>query len=92
MIKEVLKKGGKKEPFNQNKIKKSIILAVEKTSLPQEKKNEIPEKVFKEVMEFLKGKKEVATVEIEAKILLELEKLAPQAAQIWREYRIQKKK
>lgn len=90
MIKEVIKKGGEKELFNLEKIKKSLILAVEKTDLPQPKKNEIVEKVTEKVLKFLEGKKEVFTAEIEAEILLELEKLAPSAAQIWREYRYQK--
>lgn len=92
MIKEVIKKGGKREPFNLNKIKKVLILAIEKTNLPQEKKNEIVERITKEILEFFKNKKLVFTSEIEAKILLELEKLAPEAAQIWRQYRIEKEK
>lgn len=90
MIKEVFKKGGKKELFNLNKIKKSLILSVEKTDLPQEQKNEIVEKITAKVLKFLEDKKEVFTAEIEAKILLELGKLSPQVAQIWREYRYQK--
>jgi len=90
MIKEVFKKGGKKEPFNLNKIKKSLISAVEKTDLSQVKKNEIVEKVTEKVLKFLGGKKEVFTAEIEAEILLELEKLVPSVVQIWREHRYQK--
>lgn len=92
MIKKVMKKGGKFEPFNPDKIKKSITFAVQNLNLPQEEKEKVAEKVFNEVIEFLKEKKEIATVEIEAKILLELEKIAPEAAQFWREYRIKKQK
>jgi len=90
MIKEVIKKGGEKEPFNLNKIKKALILAVEKTDLSQEKKNEIVEKITKEILKFLKGKEAIFTAEIEAKIILELEKFCPQAANLWREYRRKK--
>ncbi len=89
---EVIKKGGEKEKFNLNKIKKSLILAVEASNLSQEKKNEIVEKITKNVLDFAKRKKEVFTAEIEAKILLELEEACPEAAKIWREHRIQKKK
>jgi len=89
---EVIKKGGKKEKFNLNKIKKSLILAVEASNLPQEKKNEIVEKITKDVLDFAKRKKQVFTAEIEAKILLELEESYPEVAKIWREHRIQKKK
>jgi len=91
MIKEVMKKGGKSEPFDQNKIKRVISSALESSSLSQEKKNEILEKVFNSVMEFVKNKKEIATVEIEVKILLELDKIAPEVSKIWREYRLKKK-
>jgi len=87
---EVIKKGGEKEKFNLNKIKKSLILAVEASDLPQEKKNEIVEKTTKEILDFIKRKKEIFTAEIEAKILLELDENYPQIAKIWREHRLKK--
>jgi transcriptional regulator NrdR family protein len=92
MIKEVMKKGGGREAFDPNKIRKAIASAVQKSSLSQKEKDEIIEKVFNGVIDFLKEKKEIATVEIEAKILLELDKLAPEASKIWREFRIKKEK
>jgi transcriptional regulator NrdR family protein len=88
----VIKKGGKREEFNLNKVKKSLISAVERTKFPQEKKNELVEKITKKILNFLKGKKEVFTAEIEAKILLELEENCPEAARLWREYRLEKRK
>lgn len=91
MIKEVFKKGGRMEVFNPEKIKNSITLAVEKSKFPQEKKQQIIEKVFLKVMEFLKQKREISTAEIEAKILLEFDELAPEISKIWREYRAAKK-
>ena len=90
MIK-VIKKGGKREEFNLNKIKKSLISAIERTELSQEQKNELVEKITRKVLDFAKEKKEVFTAEIEAKILLELEENCPQAAKIWREYRVKKR-
>ena len=89
---EVIKKGGKREEFNLNKIKKSLILAIEKTALPQEKKNELVEKITKKILNFAKERKDLFTAEIEAKILLELDENCPQAATIWREYRQKKNK
>jgi transcriptional regulator NrdR family protein len=86
----VIKKGGKREEFNLNKVKKSLISTVERTELPQEKKNELVEKITKKILDFAKGRKEVFTAEIEAKILLELEEKCPEAAKLWREYRAQK--
>jgi len=90
MIKEVIKKGCQKEPFNLNKIKKALISVIEGTNFSQSEKNEIVEKVTEKVLKFLENKREVFTAEIEAEILLELEKLAPSAVQIWQEYRSQK--
>jgi transcriptional regulator NrdR family protein len=89
MIK-VIKKGGEREEFNLNKIKKSLILAIERTDLSQEKKNELVEKITKKIFEFAKERKEIFTAEIEAKILLELDENCPQAAKLWREYRTKK--
>ena len=91
MIK-VIKKGGKREEFNLNKIKKSLISAIERTDLSQERKNELVEKITRKVLEFAKERNLVFTAEIEAKILLELEENCPQAVKFWREYRAQKKK
>jgi transcriptional regulator NrdR family protein len=89
-MRRVIKKGGEREEFNLNKIKKSLILAIERTELPQEKKNELVDKITKRVLEFVKRKKEVFTAEIEAKIILELEENCPEAVKLWREYRTQK--
>jgi transcriptional regulator NrdR family protein len=91
MIK-VIKKGGEREKFNLNKIKKSLIFAIEATELSQEKKNELVEKITKKVLDFVKERKEVFTAEVEAKILLELEENCPEAAKLWREYRLQKQR
>jgi transcriptional regulator NrdR family protein len=91
MIK-IIKKGGQREKFNLNKIKKSLIFAIERTELSQEKKNELVEEITKKVLDFVKEKGEIFTAEIEAKILLELDENCPQAAKLWREYRLEKKK
>lgn len=91
MAKTVIKKGGKIEKFDPDKIKKTLTLAVGETDFSSEKKSEITEKVFNEVFIFLKRKKEISTAEIEAKILLELDKILPEAARKWREFRIKKK-
>jgi transcriptional regulator NrdR family protein len=88
----VIKKGGEREEFNLNKIKKSLISVIEETDLSQKEKNELVEKITKEVLDFVKTKKEIFSAEIEAKILLELSKNCTQAVKLWREYRLKKKK
>ena len=88
----VIKKGGEREEFNLNKIKKSLISVIEETDLSQKEKNELVERITKEVLDFVKTKKEIFSAEIEAKILLELNKNYTQAVKLWREYRLKKKK
>lgn len=92
MVKKVIKKGGKIEPFYPDKIRKSLSGLFDSLKISPEKKTEIIDKVFQEVVDFLKDKKEISTAEIEAKILLELENILPEAARNWREYRIRKRK
>mgnify|MGYP000033855994 CR=1 FL=1 len=89
MIK-VIKKGGERAEFDLNKIKRSLILAMEQINLSQKEKEEIVDKITEKVLEFTKNKSEVFSAEIEAKILLELEKLCPEAVKNWREYRVKK--
>ncbi len=93
MTKLVMKKGGSFEPFDPEKIRKSIISALNTANLSPESKNEILGKVFQNVLKFLKDYRGTpSTAEIEAKILLELKNYAPEVIEVWREYRKQKKK
>lgn len=92
MTKEVIKKGGKIQAFNLNKIKRSLISALQKTNLSKEKQDEIFKDVLKDVLDFLKGKETVFSSEIEAEIILKLEKICPEAVSFWRDYRVKKKK
>lgn len=92
MIKEIFKKGGKKEKFDLEKIKKSLISAIERVNVSKEKKDEVFKETIKEILDYVKSKKIIFTSEIEAKIILKLEKLLPEAAIFWREYRREKEK
>jgi transcriptional regulator NrdR family protein len=89
---KVIKKGGKREKFNLEKIKKSLMSAIERTELPKKERDELIEKITKKVLEFVRGKEEIFTAEIEAKIILELEENCPEAVKLWREYRLEKEK
>lgn len=92
MIKKVIKKGGNKEVFDLKKIKKSLSSALEAVNFSQEEKDRILDIITKNVLDFLKNKKNVFTSEIEAKIILELKAFSPLAVKAWREYRIKKEK
>jgi transcriptional regulator NrdR family protein len=92
MLKTVIKKGGSKQDFNPEKIKESLSLFLGTFIIDKNEKEKSLEKILKEVLKFLKGKKEVFTSEIEAKIILELTKIYPEKVEKWREYRANKEK
>lgn len=83
---EVIKKDGTKEPFNPEKIKKSITGAAQQTDIPEERKNEVVEQVAATVIPVLEGKEEVKASEIRDIILSELDKVEPAVASAWRKY------
>jgi len=89
MIK-VIKKGGKREKFDLEKIKKSLKATIEQIDFPIERKEKLIEEIINKVLEFTKERKEIFTSEIEAIILLELDEKCPQASKLWREHRLQK--
>ena len=91
MAKEVIKKDGTKEPFDAEKIKNSILGAAQRTDLPEERKNEVVEKVAAAVIQMAEEKDEIATSELKAKILSELDSVEPAVSNAWRKYEQEKK-
>lgn len=91
MVKVVIKKGGKREEFNLEKIKNSLLNVFKEMGLKESEKEKITEKIISKILEFLREKKEVFTSEIEAEIVLQLEKEIPEAVEVWRKGRIEKK-
>jgi len=86
MAKEVIKKDGAKEPFDAEKIKNSILGAAQRTDLSEERKNEVVEEVAAAVIQMAEEKDEIATSEIKAKILSELDIVEPAVSEAWRKY------
>lgn len=87
---KVIKKSGEKELFQREKIENALNSALKSANLEEEKRKKIVEDVLRAVLEYLKKKKQVYSAEIEAKILIELEKVAPEIISIWREHRRKK--
>ena len=83
---EVIKKNGTKEPFDPEKIRKSIAGAAQRTDIPEERKNEVVEQVTAVVVPTLEGREEIETSEIRETILSELDRVEPAVANAWREY------
>lgn len=92
MVKKVIKKGGRIEKFQKEKIENSLKKAIERTGLKPEEKKRIFEKTIEELNKFLAKKSKITTAEIEAKILLVLDNLSFEVSKVWREYRREKKK
>jgi len=83
---EVVKKDGTKEPFDPEKIKKSITGAAQQADIPEERKEEVVYQIAGTVIPLLEGKEEIDTVDIKEAILSELDKVEPAVASAWRKY------
>ena len=90
MAKFVIKKDGKKEPFDAEKIKASITAAVSGANLAEERVNEVVEQVSGAAIQLAGEKEEIATSEIKAKILSELDALEPSVSEAWRKHEQEK--
>ena len=90
MAKFVIKKDGKKEPFDAEKIKKSIIASAQTANLSEKQMKKVVKKVSKAAIKLAKKKEEIATSEIKAKILSELDVLEPSVSEVWRKHEQEK--
>ncbi len=82
----VVKKDGTKEPFDEGKIRRSIIAAAQGSNLSEERTNEIVNQVSSAAMQLAEGKEEIATSEIREKILAELDVLETSVSEAWRKH------
>lgn len=82
----IIKKDGSKEPFDAEKLKKSIESAAKQAGLSEDRVNELVEQVLKAALQVAEGKEEIATVELREKILSELDNLEPSVSEGWRKY------
>ena len=86
MAKFVIKKDGRKEPFDAEKIKKAITASVSRTDLSEKRMKKVVKKVSKAAIKLAKKKEEIAAAEIREKILSELDALEPSVSEAWRKY------
>lgn len=87
MAKFVVKKDGREEPFDIEKLKQSIRVNALDTVLAEteQKINELVERVSNSVMSSIKQEK-ISTREIKERILKELDDVDPKVAKIWRKF------
>jgi len=84
MAKFVIKKDGKKEPFDVEKIKAAITAAASRTDLSDKRIKKVVKKASKAAIKLAKNKEEIATAEIREKVLSELDALEPSVSEAWR--------
>jgi transcriptional regulator NrdR family protein len=86
MAKEVIKRGGKCEPFRAEKLKRSVRMACKEAHVPAIKAKRIVSKVSGPVLRFAAKRKVVKGAVLRKKVLAGLRKAEPSAAKAWLRY------
>lgn len=86
MAKFVIKRGGKREPFRAEKLKRSIRAACKDAHLPAARAKRAVAKVSRLVFKFAAKRKSVGAAVLRKKVLAGLRKVAPAAAKAWLRY------
>ncbi len=86
MAQMVVKRDGSKEPFDADKVKKSIQMAAEDAGLEPDRTQDIVMRASQAAIEFAAGTEEVATSELRDKILEVLDVAEPTVGDAWRRY------
>lgn len=86
MAKEVIGRGGKRQPFKADKIKRAIRLACKDARVPGARIKGVVSKVSRPVLKFAAKRKTVKTAVIRKKVLAGLRKAEPAAAKAWLKY------
>jgi transcriptional repressor NrdR len=87
MVKNVIKKDGRKEPFDPEKIKEAIQKAAEEAGLNFEKINEITEKISSKVNEIIDDiDGDISSSQIREEVLAFLDDADKTVADSWRGY------
>lgn len=82
----VIKRNGKTESFDEEKIRRSINKAVIDAGRSPEEMKKIVEKASRSTVELLRSKKEIKTNEIRSKVLAGLDQDAPAVSDAWRNF------
>lgn len=82
----VIKRDGSEESFDEDKVKNSIMAALEDARVSQSRKTALTKEISGKVIDFFASQDQVATDEIRERILDELDEKEPKAAEAWRNY------
>ncbi|MDP3901284.1 MAG: ATP cone domain-containing protein [bacterium] len=92
MATEVIKRDGSRQPFDPEKLRRSIEAACQDADSTAERTKEVVEQVSSEVLSSVSERPEVSTSELGSMILGKLETVEPSAAQAWRKHEEEKGK
>ena len=86
MINQVIKKDGTKEPFDAEKVRRSIKSAADDAGLSEDRTAEVVDIVTRSVMKALEGREDVPTAEIRERVLATLHTVEPSVSEAWQKY------
>lgn len=86
MIKTVIKRDGSREPFDVDKMKRSILNAAESAGLSRESAKSAVSRVVSAVLQYTENQDEIYTESLRNLILDDLDQFVPAASEAWREY------
>ncbi|OGG36722.1 hypothetical protein A2110_00085 [Candidatus Jorgensenbacteria bacterium GWA1_54_12] len=86
MARTVIKHDGTKEPFDADKVKKSVQMAAEDAGLEPDRVQDAVMRASQAALELAAGVEEIATSELRDKILEVLDNIEPTAGDSWRRY------
>lgn len=86
MAKEVIKKDGRRDFFNADKIRQSISMAATEAGIEESRKNELIDEITTATVQMSDMKDEIQTSEIKNFILEKLDSSEPSVSSAWRKY------
>ena len=86
MATNVIKRDGSQQPFDEEKLRRSLEATSQDAGFASERTTEVVNQVLPVALNAAAAKEEIATSELSDVILVELEKAEPPAAEAWRKY------
>ncbi len=91
MAQQVIKRDGTKEPFDGEKMKRSIEVAAISAGISIDRTNEIVNQILEVVFKITNDKEEMATSELSDSVFSQLNTIEPKMAELWKKYEEEKR-
>ncbi|MFH1337587.1 MAG: ATP cone domain-containing protein [Nanoarchaeota archaeon] len=83
---KIIKRDGKREPFDADKLRRSIEAAARESKISDERARKVVERVARSVTKIAEKKREIETRAISERILKELDATEPAVSEAWRNF------